>query len=94
MLFTSGLRISLTLLMIPILVIKTSGVNWTTFNLTNTYVSIELGGLFENLYRGCYSLKIFSETENVQGQNGHNREPKLILKSYCVKLVDLACNNG
>ena len=56
------------------------------------YMSIELGRLFGNLYGGCYSLK--SETKNVQGQNGHNREPKLILEIYCVKLVDLAYNNG
>ena len=59
-----------------------------------TYVSIELGRLFENLYGCCYSLKILSEIKNVLGQNGHNRESKLILESYCVKFVDLAYNNG
>ena len=56
-------------------------------------MSIELGRLFENLYEGCYSLKILSETKNVQDQNGHNRESKLILESYCVKFVDLAYTN-
>jgi len=57
-------------------------------------MSIKLGRLFGNLYGDCYSLKIFSKTKNVPGQNGHNREPQLILKSYYVKLVDLAYNNG
>ena len=45
-----------------------------------TYVSIELGWLFENLYEGRDSLKILSETENIQDQNGYNRKSKLILK--------------
>jgi len=57
-------------------------------------VNIELGWLFGSLYRGCDYLKILSETKNIQGQNGHNRGPKLILKSYCVKLVDLTYTNG
>ena len=57
-------------------------------------MSIELGQLFVNLYGGYYSLIMLSETKNFQVQNGQNREPKLILESYCVKLVDLAYNNG
>jgi len=58
------------------------------------YVSVELVRLCGSLYGGCDSIKTLSETKNVQGQNEHNREPKLILKNYCVRPVDLAYTNG
>ena len=56
-------------------------------------MSIEPGRLFESLYEGCDSLKILSATKNIHGQNGHNREPKLILKSCYLRPVDLAYIN-
>jgi len=59
-----------------------------------TYVSVEVDWLFGSLYRGCDSLNTLSEIKNIQGQNKHNRESKLILKSYCMRLVDLAYING
>ena len=55
-------------------------VELATLNRTIIYVSVELGWLFGSLYGGSDSLKTLSEIKNVQGQNGHNRESKLILR--------------
>jgi len=33
---------------------------------------------------------MLSKSKNIQSQNGHNLEPKLILETNCGKLVDLA----
>ena len=61
-----------------------------TLNRGITYVSVKLSRLFGSLYGDCDSLNALSKIKSVQGRNGHNREPKLILKSYRMRLVDLS----
>jgi len=49
---------------------------------------------FESLYGGLDSLNTLSESKNIQDWNGHNRKLKLILKSYCVRPIDLTYTNS
>ena len=82
------------LLMMPIAYYQNKQGRVDYSNYDDHYVSVELCQLFGSLYGGCDFLNSLSKIKNVHGRNEHNREPKLILKGYCVKLVDLAYNNG
>ena len=54
-------------------------------------MSVKLGQLFEDLYRGCDSLNILSKIKNVYDRNGH---PKIKVDLEKLEAFDLAYTNS